>query len=275
VTPLVACGQFTPAWGDTETNLAVMIRQAREAAGRGAGIIVFPEMCLTGYIPPEEVRETAMSPGARPLLALAETAAALGLAMAFGYPHKTEDGRFFNSMAFLDARGRTASVYRKVHLFGREAEWAEPGDGFSVFDAGPFRCGMWICYDSRFPEAARALALSGASAALVASAWLGPADEWELAVRARAMDNGLFVAAAALQGVRGAPGSPGHMALHGASLIADPHGRVLARAAEGRDEVILASYDAGEQQAFRRRLPLLSHRRPGAYGALDRAADWP
>jgi predicted amidohydrolase len=118
---------------------------------------------------------------------------------------------------------------------------------------------MWICYDTRFPEAARVLALEGATLCLAATAWFGPADEWELAIRARAMDNGIFTAGAALQGE--ALGMP----LRGASIIVDPHGRILAQAREGADGVITAQYDEESVLSFRARLPLLEHRRPSAY----------
>ena len=115
---------------------------------------------------------------------------------------------------------------------------------------------MWICYDSRFPEAARALALSGVTLGLVGSAWFGPDSEWELALRARALDNGIFAAGAA------ALGSFGGAPFHGTSLIVDPHGTVLARAPDSREGVIAAEYDESAVASFRTRVPLLQDRRP-------------
>ena len=122
-------------------------------------------------------------------------------------------------------------------------------------------CG-WECGSAttrRFPETARTLTRAGATLGLVGSAWFGPPDEWELAVRSRALDNGIFVAGASVLGSFGA--AP----FRGASLIADPHGRVLARAREGVEEVICAEYDDEAVQSFRSRLPLLADLRPGAY----------
>ena len=118
---------------------------------------------------------------------------------------------------------------------------------------------MWICYDTRFPETSRTLSRAGATLGLVGSAWFGPPEEWELSLRARALDNGMFVAGASVLGSFGA--AP----FRGASLIADPHGRVLAQAREGVEEVICAEYDDREVESFRSRLPLLSDLRPGAY----------
>ncbi len=257
---IIACGQFTPVPGDIRANTALMKRQASEAASRKAALIVFPELCLSGYLPAKEVKPLAVTQDGAEIARLSDVARESGISLCFGFAEKRADGALFNSMAFIDAGGRLHAVYRKVHLFGAEGEWAVAGDGFVCLDAGPFRLGMWICYDTRFPEAARAVALAGATLGIVGSAWLGPAEEWELALRSRALDNGMFTAGAALQGVSGT------FTFHGDSLIVDPHGRVLARAAEGREEVIWAAYDPEEVKAFRARLPLLDHRRPGAYG---------
>ena len=152
-----------------------------------------------------------------------------GIAAALGFAERAIDGRLHDSMCFIDRAGTVRSIYRKVHLFGQEPGWASPGEGFECFDAGGARAGMWICYDTRFPEVARVLALEGATLCLAATAWFGPPDEWELALRARALDNGIFTAGAALQGE--ALGAP----LRGASAIVDPHGRILAQAREGID----------------------------------------
>jgi 5-aminopentanamidase len=263
----IACGQFVAKRGDAGANAASMAVLAREAAALGAALIVFPEMCLSGYLGAEEARRHAIAPEAEGFRTVAEAARAHKIALCFGFAEKAPDGRLFNSMAYVDAGGKTISTYRKVHLFPGEEMWAQPGAGFESFDAagsrggvGRIRCGMWICYDTRFPEAARTLAADGATCALAGAAWLGPADEWELAVRARAMDNGIYVAASALQG------RDDRFAFNGASLIADPHGRILAAAEEGRAQVIVAEYDSEAVSAFRRRLPLLEHRRPAAYG---------
>jgi predicted amidohydrolase len=265
----IACGQFASKNGDMAANVATIRLQSGEAAARGAAVAVFPELCLSGYLDAREIPSLAVGMGGEEISALKSAAREAGIALCFGFAEKAGDGRLFNSMAYIDASGAVRAVYRKVHLFGGEGAWAEPGEGYAGFDAGAFRCGMWICYDTRFPEAARSLAMDGVTCALAAAAWLGPAEEWELALRARALDNGMFVAGSALQG------GSGPFECHGGSVIADPHGRVLARGIPGRPEVIVADYDPGEVRAFRERLPLLKHRRPGAYGPFDRVCDWP
>ncbi len=269
VKTLIACGQFSPVAKNLSANAALMRGQAHEAAACGASIIVFPELCLTGYLTPDEVPPLSVGLRSEEIGRLAETARHAGVSLCFGFAERAPDGRLLNSMAFIGKDGGLKAVYRKVHLWEGESRWAAAGDGFSCFDAGQFRAGMAICYDMRFPETARALALQGATAVLAASAWLGPAEEWELVLRARAVDNGMFVAGAALQG------SYRELAFHGTSAIVSPHGVVIARAGEGRDEVIAACYDSEEVGAFRARLPLLRHRRTSSYGPLDAAGDWP
>ncbi len=255
----IACAQFAAVPGDLAANAGRVGALAREAAGRGAALVVFPETCLTGYLPAGEIETLAVAADGPELAAVAETARAARIAIALGFAERGADGRRSSSIAVLGPDGRLAAVRRKAHLFGGEPRWASPADGARVFDLAGVRCGAWVCYDTRFPELARRLALDGATLGLVAAAWLGPVDEWELAVRARAMDNGIFVAAAALQGeARG-------MAFCGTSLIADPHGRVIARAASG-DGVVTAAYDDAAIAECRARLPLLDHRRADLLG---------
>jgi predicted amidohydrolase len=256
---LISCAQFAPKPGDIAGNSGLILGAARQAARRGARLLVLPELCLCGYPDAEQARTWAVAADGPEMAAVRGHARAAGVALCFGFAERAGDGTLANSMAFVDERGELLAVYRKVHLWTTEKAWAVPGKGFHCFDAGPLRLGMWICYDTRFPEAARSLARSGATLCLVGSAWFGPEEEWELAVRARAMDNGMFVAGAAVQG------SFGGLPFHGASLIVDPHGRVLARARGDRADLISAEYDDAAVEAFRARLPLLSDLWPEAY----------
>jgi len=265
---MVACGQFTPNAGDIEANSSTMREQMAAATAAGARLIVFPELALTGYLMPEEIAPLAVDPAGPEVNTLAETAHKHGIDIAFGFAEQAGEGRIYNSMAYLNSGGEIVHIYRKVHLWDSERCWAEPGPGLDAFDTEHARTGMCICYDTRFPEAARVLAVHGATLLLIATAWLGPADEWELAVRARAMDNGMYVATSALQGTH-----PPFI-FHGGSLIVDPHGHVLAQAEEGTDAVITAIYDEDVLQRFRQRLPLLEHRRLDVYEPLLCSASW-
>ncbi len=261
MTTRIACGQLSPTPGDAARNASLMADMAGEASSQGAALIVFPEMCLTGYLPAAEARAAAVGVDGPDVAQMLQAARKTRIWILFGFPERRDDGRISNSMAFVDPAGRVSGIYRKVHLFTGEEAWAHPGDGFVTVDAGFARIGAWICYDARFPEAARTVAAAGARLGLSGAAWLGPAEEWELSMRARALDNGMFTAGAALQG------SYAGMTFHGASLIVDPHGGVIARAREGRDQVICGDYDPAAVESFRARLPLLSHLRPEAYRA--------
>jgi len=265
---ILACGQFTPKPADVAANIRIMQEEMKEASAAGAQMMVFPELCLSGYISPEQIAPLAIRADGGELEPLRQSVRQLGLDIAFGFAEAAPDGSMYNSMLYMNSQAEVVHTYRKVHLWDTERTWATPGDSFQAFDTANTRCGMWICYDTRFPEAARLLAIDGACCGLVATAWLGPAAEWRLQVRARATDNGMYVAASAIQGVNES------FTFHGGSLIVDPHGRVLAEAEEGADQVIVAEFNDDTLAAFRQRLPLLRDRRIDVYGRLLSPADW-
>jgi predicted amidohydrolase len=256
----VACCQFRPAPGDVPANLRRMRDLAGDAAREGARIVLFSELATTGYLPPERIPPLAEPLSGPAVSELARVAASLRVVLAFGLAERTADGRLHNSLVYLGAGGERAGLYRKVHLWDTERRWAVPGEGSTVVECAGWRTGGWICYDTRFPELARAQAAAGADLALVATAWLGPGDEWELAMRARALDNAIYVA--------GADTVDSAIGCHGRSLIVDPHGRVIARARLDEDCVITAEIDPQEMARQRERVPLLRDLRPEAYTAV-------
>jgi predicted amidohydrolase len=256
----IACGQFAPESGALKRNTDIMRAMLSDAARAGAAVVVFPELCLCGYPTAEEAPALAVSPEG-PELQDIKTAARQGrISTAFGFAERRADGTLCNSMAYIGPDGFLLSVYRKVHLWVTEKAWAVPGSALTAFEALGVRLGMWICYDTRFPETARTLARAGVVLGLAGSAWFGPTAEWELALRSRALDNGIFAAGAVLLGSFG--GAP----FRGESMIVDPHGTVLARAHADREELILAECDMSVVDAFRARVPLFDDLRPGAYG---------
>ncbi len=254
---VIACAQFECAPGDIPRNTSIMGALAEQASRLGARVTVFPELCLSGYLAPSEAKRLAVSADGPEMSQLRDIARETGVALCFGFPERAADG-LYNSMAFIDADGGLPVVYRKIHLWVTERGWAAEGRRLVSFAMDDFKCGMWICYDSRFPEAARALALRGVTLALVGSAWFGPEAEWELASRARALDNGIFVAGAAAQG------SFGDARFHGGSVLIDPHGEILASAPQGEECVVVAECDPLAVESFRTRLPLLDDMRPGS-----------
>ncbi len=252
----IACAQLTAVNGDVKKNLSRIEDLIKKAVKSECHIVVFPELATTGYGRDETnaaLAETLPGPTSQSLSLMAKENQ---IAIAIGLPEldETSDIRY-NTMLLIGADGEEIFRYRKVHLWATEKSWAHPGVSFPVAEWEEIPTGMWICYDSRFPETARSIALAGGKLSLVATAWLGPADEWKLAVRSRAMDNGIFVAASSLQG----------KSFYGPSLIVDPHGKVLAEGIEGKDGIIFADVDIAEVAEFSERVPLLDDLQPRAY----------
>jgi predicted amidohydrolase len=259
----IACGQFAAKPGDAPSNVARMIRYAGQARAEGCEVIVFPELIVTGYLAPERVLPLAEPLTGPSVGRLAEAAGRIGIAIAFGMAElDPARGVRYNSLVIVDRTGHVAGVYHKMHLWDTEREWAEPGREVLSVELDQVRYSGWICYDTRFPELARLGALKGAEVALVPTAWLGPGDEWELALRARALDNGMFVAGSDIVGPDPA------LRCRGLSLIVDPKGNVLARAKPDSEGIICATLRQADLDAQRNRVPLLHHRRPELYDCL-------
>jgi predicted amidohydrolase len=257
----IACGQFVAEPGNKRANVARMAAYAEQARDQGCELVLFPELVVTGYLPPDQVRplvEPVTGPSVR---LLAEAARELDIAIAFGLAELDEGrGVCHNSLIVLDHRGKVAAVYHKIHLWATEKEWAEAGREVLACEMAGVRYSGWICYDTRFPELARLGALAGADVGLVATAWLGPGEEWELALRARALDNSMFVAGA--DTINPDPA----LRCHGLSMIVGPKGNVLARADPGQAGIICATLKQADLDAQRGRVPLLDDRRPSVYG---------
>ena len=247
----VACGQFQA--GNLSENVAIMHDQAGEARSRGAEIVVFPELALTGYLPAPAVLDHCQPLDGEGVASMRDVAREHGIGIVFGLPELTGGVRY-NTMLALDATGAIAGIYRKIHLWKTE-DWAQPGTSIDPYELAGVTCASWICYDTRFPEIGRAAALAGADLCVISTAWLGPGDEWELAVRSRALDNSVFVAGSDI--INPDPS----LRTCGRSLIVSPKGHVLARAAEDAPGVIVADLDPEEQQAQKDRVPLLDDRR--------------
>jgi predicted amidohydrolase len=260
-TTRVACGQFEARAADKAYNLDRMRSQMGEAAGAGCAVIVFPELIVSGYLAAERIPEQAEPVPGPAVARVQEDAAAAGIAAAFGMAEQAPDGTLYDSLVVVDGAGTLLATYRKLHLFGAETSWAAAGDTVPVFTVGGIAASGWICFDTRFPELARCAAAGGAVLALVPTAWLGPPAEWELALRARAMDNSMFVAGADI--VSFAEG----LRCRGNSMIAGPHGEVLARARSDTDCVIHAELDPAAIAHQHQRLALLANRRADLFGS--------
>jgi deaminated glutathione amidase len=257
---------------DTARNLETADRLVREAAAMGAKLVVLPEKWST-LGRPEAMLAAAEPLDGRCISWARSTARELGIDLVAGSISERVPGqaRSSNTSVHVGPDGELKASYRKLHMFDvevdgvryAESESEQPGDEIvlSDLDSGT-RLGLSICYDVRFPELYRALAVGGAEIITVPSAFTlaTTRDHWEVLVRARAIENQCFVIAANQIGAH----PPGHRS-GGRSLIVDPWGVVLATAPD-TETAVVADLDLDLLADVRRRLPSLANRRSGIYG---------
>ena len=259
----LACVQFRSELGAVEHNLAHMAKWCARAAAENVAVVVFPECCLTGYCRPRQMAELAQPFSGSLQERIAALAQKNKITLVFGMPEKDGEARY-NALIAIGAQGETLAHYRKMHLWAAESKWAQPGSAYAAFKTDAAHFGLWLCYDTRFPEVARVHALQGVEVALVASAWRSShVEEWRLCARARAIEYGIFVAGsdALLQAE--------HFQCAGGSIIAGPDGGVLALAEKEQEGMIVAEVDISVLKTRRADLPLLQQRRPELYGSLQ------
>jgi predicted amidohydrolase len=256
---------------DHVANMAVADRLTRAAAADGAELIVLPEK-WTAMGSEEDLRAGAETLDGAAVSWARAIARELGVDLIAGSILERVPGqeKLANTAVHVSPQGDVLAVYRKVHMFDvevgghvyRESTLEEPGEEIVLsHTAGGVELGLSICYDLRFPELYRILTVRGALViALPAAFTLSTTrDHWETLVRARAIENQVFVIAANQVGEHPAGQHSG-----GRSMIVDPWGVVLAQAADC-DGHILADLDFEHQHEIRARLPSLANRRPEAY----------
>jgi deaminated glutathione amidase len=256
--------------GDKARNLTAAERLVRAAAADGAEFVALPEKwnLLAGG--------AELAAGAEPLDgpslgAAREWARELGVYLLAGSISErgAEGEKASNTSVLIGPGGEDLAVYRKIHMFDvdaggvsyRESEFERPGAEAVVAQAGDLEVGLTVCYDLRFPELFRILALRGARLVAVPSAFTLATgrDHWEVLLRARAIENQLFVLAPNQWGE-----APPHYNSFGRSAIVDPWGVVLATAPDG-ECFVAAELDFAVQDRVREALPSLASRQPGAY----------
>jgi predicted amidohydrolase len=264
---------------DTAANLAAADRLTRAAAADGARLIVLPEK-WTVIGSDEQLRagaETLDGPAISWARAIARE---LGVDLVAGSIAERVLGqeKLANTCVHVGPEGELRAVYRKVHMFDveidgrayRESDVEQAGEEIVLSEtADGVELGLSICYDLRFPELFRILAVRGARVIALPSAFTLPTtrDHWEMLIRARAIENQTFVIAANQVGRH-----PGNHRSGGRSMIVDPWGVVLAQAPDS-DGYIVAELDLESQRDIRARLPVLANRRPAAYRWPQAAAE--
>ncbi len=265
----VACAQINSSPSKSD-NMERMERLVARAAATGADLVLLPEK-WNGLGNHEILLDVAESlEGGETVDAMSSWARTHGITLVGGSIAERRDGRqkLSNTCVVFDPEGEIAAVYRKIHMFDvevggvvyRESDSEEPGDRPVSCEVEGWRLGLSVCYDLRYPELYRILAVEGAELVTVPAAFtlFTGKDHWELLLRARAVENQCYVVAANQWGLVEGKAS------YGRSSIVDPWGVVLAQAPD-EDAVITAELDRAHMDRIRISLPSLANRQPAAY----------
>jgi predicted amidohydrolase len=261
---------------DVEANIAAAVGLADDAARGGARFVALPEYLQyrgsdDGF---RASARTIPGPHTEPFSEVARRHGAWILVGSTAEVSR-DPARPFNTSALIAPDGSVAAVYRKVHLFDvdvvagpvdTESARVTAGDRLVTADVDGAIVGLSICYDLRFPELYRALALAGAQVLTVPSAFTARTgrDHWEVLLRARAIENAAYVLAPSQIG------GPAGQEAYGHSVVIDPWGTVVAQAPDVVG-IVRAELDLERVASIRRQIPVLLNGRPEAYAAVDRA----
>lgn len=257
----IALGQMAIALGRPDLNETTARTLVTQAAERGADLVMLPELWGTGYDLGQASRYAAPLDGG-PFAWMAALAREHHLYIVGTALEDNPTGLPFNTAAILGPAGQLVGAYRKVHLFPPlgEAEHMAPGRDLPIFDLPWGRTALAICYDLRFPELWRHVTIAGAQLILIPAEWpLRRVEHWQLLLRARAVENQLFVSGCNRAGLDTDGEFGGH------SAVIDPWGRVVAEAGSEAG-LVFATVDLEEVTRTRRLFPVLNHRRPDVYG---------
>jgi N-carbamoylputrescine amidase len=246
-----------------------------DAARGGANLIVFPEMSVDPFFPQYRAQKRFFDLGEPVPGPLADRfqahAGTLGLATVINVFEWAAPGRYYDCSPVFDRHGAYLGKQRMTHILEgpgyNERYYYWQGDsGYPVFDLGPARIGVAICYDRHYPEVMRALTLGGADLIVVPTATASLEAEfpavWEVEMQAAAVANGVFVAVVNRAGIDDT------LRFFGGSFAVDPYGRVVARAPEDEISLLLVDLDLDLIEQARRDLPFLRDRRPDTYGPI-------
>lgn len=257
---------------EIEETMAKARRMLRDAAAQGAEMAVLPEMFNCPYSG-KYFRRFAAEGHAATVESLSRWAKEEGLWLVGGSVPEREDERLYNTCFVFDNTGRQVARHRKIHLFDldapglrfRESDTFTPGNEVTVFDTPWGKMGAAVCFDVRFPELFRAMANRGARLIFLPAQFnmtTGPVH-WEMSLRARAVDNELFIAAASAARYEGFS-----YECWGHSAIVDPWGTPIASADAG-EQLLLAKLDLSRVEAVRRQLPTFLHLRRDVYEVAE------
>jgi N-carbamoylputrescine amidase len=272
---------------DAEENLTRAVSFIEQAAQSGARVVCLPELFRSQYFCQREdaslfeLAEPVPGPSTEALGRVARQRSLTIIAPVF---ERRTAGLYHNSAAVIDAEGKVAGLYRKMHIPDDPAYYEKfyftPGDlGFRAFDTEVGKIGTLICWDQWYPEGARLTALRGASVLFYPTAigWhphekevYGAAqhDAWQTIQRAHAIANGVYVAAVNRVGHEEPSDGGAGIEFWGSSFVCDPFGAVIAEASADREELLIGEVDPARIEEVRRNWPFLRDRRIDAYDGI-------
>jgi predicted amidohydrolase len=256
---------------DKRANIATALDLVDRAAATGARLIALPE--VWPYLGPDDVSRDQAETIPGPITELlAQRARRHGIYIHGGSIYETRPGDpgMYNTTVVIDPTGEIIARYSKIHMYDvvldgvakyQESATVTPGDEIVITEIDGIPVGLTICYDLRFPELFRILALKGAQAIMLPAAFtlMTGRDHWETLIRARAIENELYMIAPAQWGTH----PPGNWC-YGRSMVIDPWGTVVTTASDGVG-IAYAPVDSSRVAAVRRQIPSLANRRPEAY----------
>jgi len=265
----ICCIQMDVCAAEPELNFARAEQLIRKAAKSRPDVILLPELWNTGFAPKQIDPALADEHGARTKALCGGLAQTLGVNIVAGSVLVKKGDALYNTAYIFDRAGDCVAEYDKTHLFSLsgEGECYIAGDRLVTFPLDGVTCGILICYDLRFPELARALALSGAKVLFIPAEWPRQrTGQMRALLDARAIENQVF--AVLSNGCGEAFGTR----FGGSSAMVDPLGNSLAQAVE-EEEMIFSSIDLEAQKRIREELPVFSDRKPKLYGTISQIVD--
>lgn len=256
----IALVQMNVEYGKTEQNLVHAEEMIREAVKGSPDVIVLPEMWNTSYAL-KKIKDIADKDGKPSAQVMGNLAKDNNTNIIAGSVADNRAGKIYNTSYVFDRQGKNTASYSKVHLFGlmHEGEYMTAGNERVSFSLDNIDCGLIICYDLRFPELSRSLALDGAKILFIPAQWPNPRmHPWRTLIQARAIENQMFVVAVNRVGKEGKAEFFGH------SMIVDPLGQIILEGSE-KEEILFMDIDLGQVDNVRNHMTCFADRVPEAY----------
>ncbi|MDF2683721.1 MAG: carbon-nitrogen hydrolase [Brevibacillus sp.] len=257
----IALAQLKGSLYEKELNLYRTISTIQTCKEKNVDYVMFPELFLSGFYIQDKVKDLAETVDGPSIQAIRQKAKETGIGVVIGFPEVYKN-RYYNSAAFIEKDGSIAGVYRKIHLFDKEKEFFTAGEECPIFLTPAGKIAVMMTFDVEFPELSRIYAIQGVELILVLNAHSVPYEpHQEIFLRARALENQLFVAAANKVGLEKST------VFFGESAVITPNGMFLEKGGNN-EELIVASLDLSDVYRVREEQPMkyLENRRGKLYG---------